>query len=179
MLRFFSRDKTDPRVRALYDGAVAQARLPVFYRRHGVPDTVDGRFDMILLHLAPLVDALRDEGGAITAEGQALFDTFLADMEQNLRTMGVGDTTVPKKMRRIGEAFYGRFDAYRNADGRAGLARVAARNVLGDEARADAPEALALADYALALRAAAIDPLAGIDYPDPEAFLPRAEGAAA
>lgn len=179
MLRFFFRDKTDPRVRALYDGAVAQARLPVFYRDFAVPDSVDGRFDMVLLHLVPLVDALRDDGGAIAPEGQALFDAFVDDMEQNLRAMGVGDITVPKKMKKLGEAFYGRFDAYRGTDDRAAIAAVVARNVLGDGERATSPEALALADYALAVRAAASSPLDGVTYPDPAPFRPGTAGVAA
>lgn len=179
MLRFFFRDKTDPRIRGLYDGAVAQARLPVFYRDFGVPDTIDGRFDMVLLHIVPLVDALRDESGAIAPEGQALFDHFVEDMEQNLRSMGVGDVTVPKKMKKMGEAFYGRFDAYRSTSDRAAIAAAVARNVLGDVERGGSSEALALADYVLALREAASRPLDGFSYPDPAGFHPRATGAAA
>ena len=179
MLRFFFRDKTDPRIRGLYDGAVAQARLPVFYRDYGVPDTVDGRFDMVLLHLVPLVDALRDEAGAIAPEGQALFDTFVDDMDQNLRAMGVGDLSVPKKMKKLGEAFYGRFDAYRTTTDPAAIAAIVARNVLGDPGRAESPEARGLAAYHLAVREAARRPLDGVVYPDPARFLPRTAGAAA
>ena len=90
---------------------VAKAREPIFYRDLGVPDTVDGRFDLILLHLWMVLRRLRQgEGGPDRA--QALFDRFCIDMDDNLREMGVGDLTVPKRMQAFGEAFYGRAAAY-------------------------------------------------------------------
>lgn len=179
MLRFFFRNKQDPAVARLYQLAVEQARLPVFYQEFAVADTLDGRFEMVVLHVAAFVDELRDGGGALTSEGQALFDTFLADMEQNLRTIGVGDTSVPKRMRAMGQAFYGRFDAYRSAGAdRAALAAAMARNVLDAPDRPLAREALALADYYAALAAAAPrTAAAALVFPEPRAFL-RAEAAA-
>ncbi|MEM6762178.1 MAG: ubiquinol-cytochrome C chaperone family protein [Pseudomonadota bacterium] len=175
MLRFFRRKPINPAVRQLYDAAVAQARQPVFYQTFGVPDTLDGRFDMVVFHVWPLIDALRDENGSISEDGQALFDIFVEDMEQNLRTIGVGDTSIPKKMKAIGRAFYGRFDAYRKAGGDEGeLAAVAARNILGDETLSGSVQAAALARYGLAMRAATADAdLAdAFTYPDAEAFDP-------
>lgn len=172
MLRFLFGNKQDPRIAQLYARAVEQARTPAFYQTFGVADTIDGRFEMVVLHVAGLVDALRDEGGALTAEGQALFDTFLADMEQNLRTIGVGDMSVPKKMKKMGAAFYGRFDAYRSAPDRAALAAATARNVLD---RPDGPppaEAYWLADYYAALRAAAPATVAApFAFPEPLGFV--------
>ena len=181
MLRFFFDRQRDRGIERLYAGTVAQARSPVFYQKFAVADTVDGRFEMLVLHVGALVDRLRGPDGAISPAGQALFDAFLADMDQNLRTMGVGDMSVPKKMKRIGSAFYGRFDAYRRAgDDCVALAAALARNVYDDETQADAPHVRALAAYHAALVAAAaatLDPEGGVAFPEPAAFLP-ADGAA-
>jgi cytochrome b pre-mRNA-processing protein 3 len=118
-------------IEAIYGMVVAQAREPVFYTSLNVPDTVDGRFDMLLLHLWLVLRHLREtEGG----EGlsQALFDRFCEDMDGNLREMGVGDLTVPKRMQAFGEAFYGRTAAYdlARAGGENDLAEAIGRNVL-------------------------------------------------
>lgn len=101
-------------VATLYGMIVAQARSPVFYRVYGVPDTVDGRFELILLHLFIVLRYLDQDEGDRTF-GQQVFDLFCRDMDENLREMGVGDLSVPKEMRRIGEAFYGRASAYEAA----------------------------------------------------------------
>jgi cytochrome b pre-mRNA-processing protein 3 len=93
---------------------VAQARLPCFYRNYGVADTVNGRFDLIVLHLALVLDRLAQDP-VLQNFGQGIFDRFCQDMDHNLREMGVGDLKVPKQMRRMGEAFYGRSQAYRAA----------------------------------------------------------------
>ncbi|MEO1103492.1 MAG: ubiquinol-cytochrome C chaperone family protein [Pseudomonadota bacterium] len=180
MLRFFTKNEPNPAVQALYDKAVAQARLPIFYQTFGVPDTLEGRFDMVVFHVWPLIDTLRTEDGAISGDGQALFDAFVYDMEQNLRSIGVSDTTFPKKMKAIGKAFYGRFDAYRTATGDpAALAVVAARNILGDEGRCGTAEARALGAYGQAMREAAAgadvtDLMAAFRYPHPAPFTPGA-----
>jgi cytochrome b pre-mRNA-processing protein 3 len=111
---------------------VAQARSPFFYRDFGIPDTVNGRFDMIVLHAALFLNRIEGEAGGIKLLGQGVFDAFCRDMDDNLREMGVGDLAVPKEMRRMGEAFYGRTAAYRAAlaaqDGKA-LEDALARNV--------------------------------------------------
>lgn len=101
-------------IEALYGAIVAQARCPAFYADYGVPDTVEARFDMLVLHVALLFRRMRDAGSS-RALGQGVFDRFCKDMEDNLREMGVGDLSVPKSMRRIGEAFYGRAAAYDEA----------------------------------------------------------------
>ncbi|MBJ3776491.1 ubiquinol-cytochrome C chaperone family protein [Acuticoccus mangrovi] len=179
MLRFFFRKPTDPAVTRHYQAAVAQARQPTFYQKFGVADTVEGRFEMVVFHVCALIDRLRDGNGALTDHGQALFDAFVADMEDNLRTIGIGDMSVPKTMKKIGSAFYGRFDAYRAAarrGDRAGLAAAIARNVFGDESgRAGSRECLALADYYVALTAAAPAAIDGpaAPLPDPDDFAPR------
>ncbi len=99
-------------VHRTYGAVVAQARLPVFYARYGVPDTLDGRFELIALHMFLVLHRLRAE---TEAEGfrQALFDLLFADMDRSLREMGVGDLSVGKQVKRMAEGFYGRIDAYR------------------------------------------------------------------
>jgi cytochrome b pre-mRNA-processing protein 3 len=90
---------------------VARARSPAFYRYYGVADTVDGRFELILVHLTLVLRRLgRDE--TVRPLGQEIFDLFCSDMDRNLREMGVSDLKVPKEMERIGTAFYGRKAAY-------------------------------------------------------------------
>ncbi len=99
----------------LYLGIVAQARQPAFYRSLGVPDTLDGRFDMIVLHAFLVIRHLRTQGAAAEALSQALFDYLLSDMDQSLRESGVGDLSVGKHVKRMAKAFYGRSAAYGRA----------------------------------------------------------------
>jgi cytochrome b pre-mRNA-processing protein 3 len=144
-------------IEAIYGMIVAQAREPLFYRAMGVPDTVNGRFDMVLLHLWMVLRRLRQvEGGA--GLSQALFDHFCGDMDANLREMGVGDLTVPKRMHKFGEAFYGRSAAYDIAldAGTEPLALALCKNILNGS---DLEKARQLAAYANA----AIAALAGLD----------------
>ena len=92
---------------AVYSALVAQSRQPRFYAEWGVPDSVTGRFDMICLHVALLFRRLRGEGKVAADFGQAVFDLFFKDMDRSLREMGVGDLSVPKKIKKMGSAFYG------------------------------------------------------------------------
>ena len=98
-------------ISALYGAIVAQARSPAFYRDYAVADTVDGRFELILLHLLLLLRRLRREE-VLRLLGQEIFDLFCTDMDRNLREMGISDLKVPKEMEKIGAAFYGRKAAY-------------------------------------------------------------------
>lgn len=130
---------------AIYGMIVAQARLPAFYTAYAVPDTVNGRFDMLVLHLWLVLRRLRAEGR--TELVQTLFDHFSSDLDANLREMGVGDLAVPRRMRRFGEAFYGRaqaYDAAMTASDPQALARALARNILG---RVEPEPAMPLAAY--------------------------------
>lgn len=99
-------------IASLYGMIVAQARQPAFYAVYGVPDTVQGRFDLIVLHLVLLLRRLEQTGERGRLYGQRLFDAFCRDLDGNLREMGIGDLAVPKRMQRYGEAFYGRQAAY-------------------------------------------------------------------
>jgi cytochrome b pre-mRNA-processing protein 3 len=131
----FRRPRRDPTIGALYGTIVAQARSPAFYRSYGVPDAVSARIDMIMLHLVLVLRRLRAEPVAGRPISQPLFDLFCRDMDDNFREMGVGDLKVPKEMRRIAEAFYGRakiYDAALDADDRAALATALERNVYGE-----------------------------------------------
>jgi cytochrome b pre-mRNA-processing protein 3 len=114
MLPLFRRSPK-PTIAALYGAIVAQARHAEFYQTYAVPDTVLGRFDMIVLHLVLVLRRLRDGAAAAPAAAQDVFDAFCRDMDGNLREMGIGDQAVPDQMRRVGEAFYGRAQAYEAA----------------------------------------------------------------
>lgn len=96
----------------LYEALVTQARRPEFYVAGGVADTVDGRFDMVVLHAWLTLARLRSEGVPAAALSQALYDLMFADMDQNLREMGVGDLGVAKRVMTMAEAFGGRVAAY-------------------------------------------------------------------
>jgi cytochrome b pre-mRNA-processing protein 3 len=120
ILQIFRSSPPAPNIRDLYGAIVAQARQPAFYTGYGVPDTVEGRFDLLVLHLVlvlaqigpPIGQGGRQAAGAAHAIGQRLFDAFCRDLDDNLREMGVGDLAVPKRMRGFAEAFYGRQTAY-------------------------------------------------------------------
>jgi cytochrome b pre-mRNA-processing protein 3 len=83
----------------LYGAIVAQARLPVFYQSFGVPDTLQGRFILLSLNLFAVLRRLKAEGTEAHDLAQKLVDQFSADMETVLREMGVGDLSIPKKVR--------------------------------------------------------------------------------
>ena len=112
ILRRFRAKPYGHNIDELYGVIVAQARATAFYRDYGVPDTVQGRFDLIVLHLVLLIDRMDRNGDRGRGIGQRLFDVFCRDLDDNLREMGVGDLAVPKRMRGFGEAFYGRQAAY-------------------------------------------------------------------
>jgi cytochrome b pre-mRNA-processing protein 3 len=98
--------------RALYVQVVEQARTPALYEALACPDTIEGRFELYTLHLMLLLERLRAGGQATGDISQAVFDTYLKGLDDALREMGVGDLSVGKKMRRLGEAFYGRGKSY-------------------------------------------------------------------
>ena len=167
----FRRHARPGTIQALYGTIVAQARTPCFYREYTVADTVNGRFDLIALHVMLVLERIGAEP-ALAELGQELFDRFWQDMDHNLREMGVGDLSVPKKMRELGEAYYGRAKAYRaalasGADG--ALAEALARNFYS----ANSGDASRLAAYVRAvardLAAQNADQLARgtLHFPDP------------
>jgi cytochrome b pre-mRNA-processing protein 3 len=130
----FRRFRPAPNIDALYGMIVAQARSTAFYRDYGAPDTVEGRLDMLVLHLVLVLRRLSQGRAALPPIGQQLFDRFCQDIDDNFREMGVGDLAVPKEMRRVAEIFYGRAKAYETAlaDADPGALELSvARNVFG------------------------------------------------
>jgi cytochrome b pre-mRNA-processing protein 3 len=108
----------------LYGAIVAQARLPVFYQDFGVPDTLEGRFVVLSLNLFAVLRRLKSGGGEAHDLGQELIDQFSADMETVLREIGVGDFSIPKKVRRLAASSAGLLQGYEEAfaDGEGALA---------------------------------------------------------
>jgi len=132
----------------LYQAAITQARQPAFYADLGAPDTVEGRFELYTLHVVLVLHRLKGQGACAAEVSQALFDTYLLALDDALREMGVGDLSVGKKMRKLGEAVYGRIKSYDRAlaEGAdpAELAVVIRRTVLRDQ---EGPGAEMLAAY--------------------------------
>jgi cytochrome b pre-mRNA-processing protein 3 len=158
----FRRSARPGTISALYGVIVAQARLPGFYRDCGVPDTVDGRFELIVLHLALLLERIGEEP-ALRGLGQGIFDRFCQDMDDNLREIGISDLAVPKHMQRVGEAFYGRAQAYQaaiEADDDNALATALERNIYGG---ADSPHGRRLAARLAAYVREAVGHLKALD----------------
>jgi cytochrome b pre-mRNA-processing protein 3 len=144
--------------RTLYARAVEQSRTPALYSEFGAPDTVEGRFEVYSLHVVLLLDRLRGHGEAATEVSQSLFDTYVKGLDHALREMGVGDLAVGRKMRKLGEAFYGRGKSYETAfaalpDTEA-LEALLTRTVYAD---AEVHPVRKLVDYILAQRATLAD----------------------
>jgi cytochrome b pre-mRNA-processing protein 3 len=97
--------------RRLYQAAVGHARAPLWYRELGVPDTPEGRFEMIALHVALLLRRLRREGALGRALGQQLFDAMFVDLDGSLRELGVSDLSVGRYIKRLAGNLYARMDA--------------------------------------------------------------------
>ena len=135
MLGFLRRGRHERIGYELYGTAVAAARDPYFYRVLGVPDTLDGRFDLVGLHAFLLIRRLNTLPAQRAASGpavaQALFDAMFSDMDLNLREMGVSDLAVGRRVRSMWEALHGRAAAYQAAlaDGEDQLAAALERNV--------------------------------------------------
>lgn len=140
--------------RTLYASAVEQSRRPALYKALGAPDTVEGRFEIYSLHVILLLDRLAAAGEPAKAASQALFDTYVKALDNALREMGVGDLSVGRKMRKLGEAFYGRVKSSQGAfaalPDTAPLTEFLTRTVY---AGVDDPPAPALAKYVTAQRA--------------------------
>ena len=110
--KFLQESPNEATARRLYARAVERARQPVFYVALEVPDTPDGRFDLIAMHVMLLLRRLRRERNRAAEPAQALFDYMFADMDQNLREMGIGDMSIGKRIKGLARNFYGRIAAY-------------------------------------------------------------------
>lgn len=135
----------------LYGSVVTQARNPAFYSEMGIPDTLEGRYEMVVMHMALVLERLRTEGDDGIALSRETIETFVADMDGSMRELGVGDLTVPKKVKSAAAGLYARADAYRQAliqegarAGASGVLDVAiARFALGSETADDRSARLA------------------------------------
>lgn len=141
--------------RALYAAVVDQSRTPALYEVYAAPDTVEGRFEIYTLHVFLLLDRLKRQGPQASDTAQALFDTYVSSLDDALREMGVGDLSVGKKMRKLGEAFYGRVKSYETAFGSlpetGALNALLVRTVYAEAESGATPQ---LVDYVLAQRVA-------------------------
>lgn len=121
--RFWSRFVSEPEptvAHLLYDRLVQHARFPLYYGKLGVPDTPEGRFEILALHVGLTVRklaSLDDEGRKAS---QSLFDLMVADLDMNMRELGVGDLSVGKQVKRLAGQFYARLGVLGEAfdDGR-------------------------------------------------------------
>ncbi|WP_208986186.1 ubiquinol-cytochrome C chaperone family protein [Labrenzia sp. OB1] len=161
----------------VYCEIVAQARQPAFYSGFHVPDTIDGRFDLIVAHAVLYFRRMRGEGKTVSEFTQYVFDLFFQDMDASLREMGVSDSRVQKKITVMGEAFYGRANVYNPAIDSANAVELA--EALGRNVFPDNPEPVAqlrLAHYILESAnrlgdQTVADLMSGqINWADPEAF---------
>lgn len=150
---------------SLYRAVVAQARQPVFYAAYGVPDTLDGRFELIALHMFLVLHRLKSGDEPARQLAQELFDTMFADMDRSLREMGVGDLGVGRRVRAMGEALYGRIAAYEaGLEGDDSVLTAGLRRNLYGTLKGSEPPAAALSAWCGYLRAA-VRELAGQEMP--------------
>lgn len=174
IFRLFRKDPRQIMVATLFERVAAASRQPDLYLGLGVPDTVEGRFEALSLHLVLALRALRRLPPPADEVAKDLTDALFRELDASLREMGVGDTVVPKRMKKLAEAFFGRaqaYDAPLATRDEAALAAALGRNVTGGEA-----PAWALARYALAadrdLAAADLDTILrnGFGFPPSAAF---------
>lgn len=153
--KFLSHFKTsgpDEVTLALYRQIVEQSRRPEFYIACSVPDTLDGRFDMVMVHAWMVIRRLRTALPDGPPRAQALFDHMFADMDSNLREIGVGDLSVGKRVKAMARAFYGRVDAYDAAlaaGTSAALIEALGRNLYGTQPQTPPDRIARMAAYLL------------------------------
>lgn len=144
--RFIEPDKSAVAARRLYDCLIARAREPIFHTVFAVPDTIDGRFDVLTLHAFLVLEALKPSGPAGAKLGTELASVIFAGFDDALRELGVGDFGISRRMKAMAGAFYGRLEAYRAAESESALASVLACNLYRGEG-SHGREAAALAHY--------------------------------
>lgn len=175
--RLFRRDDARSRtITTLHTRVNDASRAPGLYTGLKVPDTVEGRFECLTLHVILTLRRLETLPEPAADVAQDLVNSVFLQLDSSLRELGVGDFGVPKRMKKLGAAFYGRAETYGAAlagNDEAALALALARNVMGV---AEGEEAAGLARYvmasAAALQASSLDDLLGDGprFPDPGAF---------
>ena len=158
----FRKDRVRSQAETLYAAIADQARAPDLYALCGAPDTPEGRFDMLALHMVLAIDRLRRDAPATDRLVRLVQEIFFESLDSALREMGVGDLSVGRKMRGLAEAFYGRYSAYDQAGTSDALEAAIARNALGSD---DPMAARRLAGYFRQAQSALADASAD-DLPD-------------
>jgi len=146
--RFFRRRPYRAAAHQLYVAAAEQSRHPALYETYGIPDTLDGRFDALVLHVFLILHRLRRQGDAALELGHEVVEVLVGDMDRTLRETGIADVGVGKRVKTMLKAFYGRIGAYDSglSDTQGGLEDGLLRNIYRGDA--PGPEAVAgLADY--------------------------------
>lgn len=164
MLNWLTRNARFARIgHQLYEMIVAQARSEAFYRELGVPDTMDGRFELIVLHMVLVLERLKREGDSGQRVGQALLERLIADMDDALRQIGIGDMGVPRRIQKTAAAVRERVAEYGSHD-TAAIEAAICRNVYRTDSGAlEARDgARRLASYVMETRKA-LDATAGTD----------------
>lgn len=133
VISFWGRKLSREAADVAYRSIVEQARQPIFFTDYRVPDTLDGRFELICLHAFLYLHRLKAERPQANQLSQSFFDRMFADFDRSLREIGTGDLSVGKHVKRMARAFYGRILAYEEglAGDDAALAAAVARNIFG------------------------------------------------
>ena len=137
-------------VERLCAGIIARARAGEFFAIFHVPDTIDGRFDLVTLHAWLVLSRLQETGARDLAQG--VTDSLFIGFDEALRDLGVGDMGLGPRMKKMANAFYGRVQAYGAAANEAELAGAILRNIYRGDAARDA-DAQTLAGYVSRARA--------------------------
>jgi len=146
----FNKPNSETIPQQLYGSLMAHAREPFLYAEFGVPDSVMGRFDMLAMHVYLFARRLRAEDSEVSiALSQDVFDLFVADVERALRELGIGDTTVPKRKKKMVRSFYGQIEDFDEALASAQLDVLAERAEARYLAESKQSSAEALASYML------------------------------
>ena len=177
MRRFFRKAGNDVIIDRIYLAVVAASRREILYRDYGVPDTFEGRFECLVLHAALVLRRLRACSPPGPDMAQHLVDTIFRHFDRALREAGVGDTTVPKRMKTLAEAFLGRTTAYEAAlrsPNDDALAAALARNVYAEQ-RTGADLARHVAASAAALSETSLQDFidGGVTFLEPAALSPE------
>lgn len=141
-----------PQAQALYAKMVAAARQPDFFARWSLPDTMTGRFDSLVLHVFLFTHRIRDRD-EVRDFGQEVFDIFFGDLDASLREVGIGDLTVPKRLKKMANSFYGQVQVYSEplqAENVEALSEALERNLAAD---GKAVDTRAIAEYMIAAQA--------------------------
>ena len=142
----------------LYASAGAQARSAPLYAQFGVRDSLEGRFELFTLHVVLLLERLKGQGDLAAETSQAVFDSYVRGLDDAFREIGVSDTAVGKKMKKLAGAFYGRLKAFDEAvkllPDQAALADVLARTAREERGVGDLE---GLTRYVIAARSALAD----------------------